>query len=294
MPRKFSVGSKQPRFCKTDEHRIGAVFGAQAAIAESRARFAGIFFFVGNADFGGVEAAATFENSQDVAGLRNFVTQQWIEIRHDALGERFLRRRRRHGLQSLRRAVHAVAFAEACLFERHGAVVVQRRAPQHAAVRHHAVADFQHFLGMAVTATDVGHAQIAGIDKANELWRFVIQQRVAPHRIAGTRPGIGKTRKDVGALLSSSRWGRRRGSRSIPNAPLPCRACRSRLDGTGCSRCFCPAPRQAFVGAGRCPASQAGTGNGSPAVNSAARAKVMLDSRTAIATKQSRPLRMSE
>ncbi len=75
---------EQPRLLQADEHRIGAVLGAQAAVAQPRARPARLFQPLGNADLG-PEAAAALEDAQDVARLRDLEARQRIEKRHDAL-----------------------------------------------------------------------------------------------------------------------------------------------------------------------------------------------------------------
>src|SRR5207248_9930837 len=49
-------------------------------------------------------------------------------------------------------------------------------------------------------ATDVGDAEIAGVDEADELGRLVVEQGVGPDRVAGAGPGVGEARPDVGAV----------------------------------------------------------------------------------------------
>ncbi|MBW8886037.1 MAG: hypothetical protein JF612_14960 [Planctomycetia bacterium] len=87
-------------------------------------------------------------------------------------------------LHPLRHARHAVAFAKAGPFVGHRAVVVESGAPQHAAVSHHALFDFQHFAGVARTAGNVSDAEITRIHKADEIGTFMIEQRVRADRIA--------------------------------------------------------------------------------------------------------------
>ncbi len=131
---------EQPRLLQADEHRIGAVLGAQAAVL-SRVRG-----LPGSSSVSGMPTSAARSGRRarrfaaccpaarfrSAAADRDTARRPCVAISSS--------RRRRHGLQPLRRAVHAVAFAEAGPFERHGAVVVEGRAPQHAAVRHHALA----------------------------------------------------------------------------------------------------------------------------------------------------------
>ena len=75
---------EQARFLQADEDGIGAVLGAEAAVAQAGARLAGIFQRSGNADLG-AEAAAALEDAQDVARLADLEARQRIEERHDAL-----------------------------------------------------------------------------------------------------------------------------------------------------------------------------------------------------------------
>ncbi len=112
-------------------------------------------------------------------------------------------RRRRDSLEPLWRAVHAVAFAEAGRLERNRAVVVERRAPEHRAMGHHALADLKDLVGVAVggAAAQVGDPQVAGVHEASEFGRFVIQERIRADRIARGAPGFGKPGPDVGPLL---------------------------------------------------------------------------------------------
>ena len=66
--------------------------------------------------------------------------------------------------------VGRIAFAEAGVLVRKAAVVVERRLPQHAAVRHHAGLDRADLADVATVAAGfVDHAQIAGIDEADVL-----------------------------------------------------------------------------------------------------------------------------
>src|SRR5262249_31816021 len=120
-----------------------------------------------------------------------------------ALGARLLLGGRRYREHPLRGAVHAVALAEARPLEGHGAVVVQGGAPEHAAVRHHALAVLQHLLRMATAgaAGDVGNAQVAGVDEAADLRRVVVEQGVGADGVGRGAPGVGEARGDVGPFL---------------------------------------------------------------------------------------------
>ena len=119
--------------------------------------------------------AAFLEDAQDVSRLAQIETRQRIEERQNAVQLRVLRRDRRVIDQAQRRAVRAVGLAEAIVLQVEAAIVVERRAPQHRAVVHHAVIDVANDFAMAKSAGLLRDAQIAGIDEANELGRFVIE-----------------------------------------------------------------------------------------------------------------------
>ena len=73
-------GVEQPRLGEADHDGVGAVFGAKAAVAQSRTWPAVLLESFGVTHLGSKTAAA-FEDSQDVAGLRPFKPWQWIEGR---------------------------------------------------------------------------------------------------------------------------------------------------------------------------------------------------------------------
>ena len=87
------------------------------------------------------------------------------------------------GQEALNLPVLAVAFAEVRVLHREGAVVVERRAPQHPAVSHHALLHPHHFALMAFAAGQVGGAEIAGVDEADVFVAFLIPNRVETHGI---------------------------------------------------------------------------------------------------------------
>jgi hypothetical protein len=105
-------GIEEAGLRQADEHRVGAVLGAEAAVAQARARAAGLLEPLGIAHLG-AEAAAALEDPQDVARLRALEVGQRIEELHHALVIEIVPRRRWHRLHPLRRAVHAVALAVA-------------------------------------------------------------------------------------------------------------------------------------------------------------------------------------
>ena len=66
----------------------------------------------------------------------------------------------------------------------------------------------QHFVrrGSRRAAADVGDAQVAGVDEADELGRLVIEQRVRAHRVGRRRPGVaGSAARRGRASLSVAR-----------------------------------------------------------------------------------------
>ena len=177
---------EQARLLQAEERRdrCGSRCRGRGSLRRLRIGRPGSSSAFGDADLG-PELAAALEDAQDVARLRDLEARQRIEERHDALLADLLLGRRRHGLQPLRHAVHAVAFAEARPLVGDGAVVVEGGAPEHAAVRHHALADLSAPRAVAAggAAADVGDAQVAGVDEADELGRLVVQQRVGAHRV---------------------------------------------------------------------------------------------------------------
>ena len=67
--------------------------------------------------------------------------------------------------------------------------------------------DLKDLVGVAArrAAAQVGDPQVAGVHEADELRRFVVQQRVRPDRVARASPGVGEPRPDVGRLLVAGR-----------------------------------------------------------------------------------------
>ena len=123
---------EQARFLQAEKNRIGAQLRAESARAEFVVGLAGIVGAHGLADFA-FRAAAAFEHAQHVAGLRNFPAFERRDFRQHAFRSRFFGGRRRNRSNGLRRAVARVAFAESRVLVGIAAVVVERRAPEHAA-----------------------------------------------------------------------------------------------------------------------------------------------------------------
>ena len=131
-------GIDEARFLETQENGIGAQLASKATVAQFVVGLAGRLVFFRIADFAFFLAAA-FEDAENVAGLRNLPAEKWFELRKNTFGACFLWRWRGNGFERLRLTVAVVAFAEASVFGWVAAVVVERGAPQHSGVRHHAV-----------------------------------------------------------------------------------------------------------------------------------------------------------
>jgi hypothetical protein len=69
-------------------------------------------------------------------------------------------------------------------------------------VGHHAFAQLENFVGMALTASDVGNSQVTGIHESNKFGTFVIQKCVGANGIGGGRPKGGVLWLNVGTLFS--------------------------------------------------------------------------------------------
>jgi len=158
---------------QAEENGIGAEFGAEAAIAELVVGLAGEFFAGRIAELGFFFAAA-FENAENVAGLGNFPAIERGEFGEDAFAARFFGCWWRKRFEGLREAVAIVALAEARVFVRNAAVVIERSAPEKAGVGHHVGGDGTGFVGMAAhgAAGFGSDAEIAGIDEFDVFGRF--------------------------------------------------------------------------------------------------------------------------
>src|ERR1700686_3464870 len=159
-------GVEKSRLLEAEKNGVGAKLGAEAAFAKLVVRLAGIFFAIGIADFR-FFAAAAFENAQDVSGLGSFPSEQRIEFGNHAPGAGFFGRGPGRSLNRLRFAATIVALAEARVFYGIAAVVVERCAPEHSGVGHHAGGDGARFEGVtAGRATGFGcDAEITRIDE---------------------------------------------------------------------------------------------------------------------------------
>jgi hypothetical protein len=167
-------GIDESRLLQAKENRIGAKFGAEAALAEFVIRLAGLLGASGIPDLS-LFFTAAFEHAQHVAGLRGFPAIQRRQFRKHALRASFFAGWWWNGFERLRPAVAIVTFAEAGIFCRDAAVIVERRVPKHARVRHHAGGNGACFAGMAANAAAGFRcdAQIARIYKFDVLRRFL-------------------------------------------------------------------------------------------------------------------------
>ena len=87
------------------------------------------------------------------------------------------------------------------------AIVVERRAPEHRAVVHHAVIDVAHDFAVAKAAGLLRDAQIAGIHEADEFRRFVIEPDIGIRRIGGGLPELRVPRQNVRLLFRQAARG---------------------------------------------------------------------------------------
>ena len=191
---------EEARLREAHEYRIGAVLRSQAPRSQPGPRPPRLLEALGVAGVG-PEAPAALEDPQDVPRLHPLEPRQGIEIADHPLEVELLGRRRRHVLQPLADAVHAIALAVRGVLHGDRAVVVEGGAPEHAAVRHHALAHLEDLGRVASAATDVRHPQIARVDEADELRGLVVEKRVGADRIGRPGPRLGLAGVDVGPLL---------------------------------------------------------------------------------------------
>ena len=95
------------------------------------------------------------------------------EFGKDTLCARLFRARRRQGANRLRLAVAAVAFAEMRILVRRGAIVVERRLPEQARVRHHAGGNGADFAGVACATGFRRNAEVTRVYEFDVLRGFL-------------------------------------------------------------------------------------------------------------------------
>ena len=153
---------------------------------------------VGQADFreGRVDvSAAALEHAEDVARRNNVPGRQRIHDRQRAarllgFGHGAVRCARfgRGGLDHRRLAIAGEAFPEDVILERHDAVIIGRAAPQHRAGGHQRAFGRLDNLDMAGAAGFAHHAVIRRVDEADELGRFLGEQRIGALGVGRARP----------------------------------------------------------------------------------------------------------
>src|SRR5918911_2658874 len=110
---------------------VCALQSSESARAQSLVGFPVVFILVGQPDFKATLSAA-LEDAQDVAGLRNLPAGKGINERENPAQRHRLRLDVAELYETFGCARFVrVAFAEARVFEREAAVVVERRAPEH-------------------------------------------------------------------------------------------------------------------------------------------------------------------
>src|SRR6266446_5661183 len=155
---------EQSRFLQAKEYGIGAQLGSKTSCAKLIVGLARFFFAIRIADLRFL-APPSFEDSQHIAGLRSFPTQERLELGKDSFGASFFRRWLRRSLNRLRSPVTIKAFAEPRVLCGVAAVVVQRGSPKESGVRHHARGNRASFRGVAThgAAGFRGDAQISRV-----------------------------------------------------------------------------------------------------------------------------------
>src|SRR5882762_10342871 len=159
---------EQPSFLQAEEHRISSQLGPKSPLAQLDLGLACVLFRVRVANLRTLPAS-TLKHPQHVSRLRDFPPRQRFKVRQDAFALDFLSSRSRECCEPLRLAVRTIAFPEMRGLPRKRAVVVQRGAPEHCAVSHHAGLDFSHFGRVAsrYAASFFGYPKIARIYEAN-------------------------------------------------------------------------------------------------------------------------------
>src|SRR5260370_14676878 len=79
---------EQARFLQSKEDGIGAQLSAKAAVAQFVIRLSGVFLAIGIADLRFL-AAAAFEHTKDIPGLRSFPPEKRVELGNHAFGAHF-------------------------------------------------------------------------------------------------------------------------------------------------------------------------------------------------------------
>src|SRR6185295_19702612 len=136
----------------------------------------------------GLEAAAPLEGAEVLARLRDLPARQREEggeraFRPVGVGQ-VLR------LDPLRLAVRTVALAEKRRLRAQDAVRVRRGAPEDGGRGHRALDHPVHLVEVAGPAGRPRDAQVAGVDEADPLGRFLEGERVRALRVRRARPAV--------------------------------------------------------------------------------------------------------
>ncbi len=153
---------------------------------------------------------AAFEHAQNVAGLRSLPAEERIELWNHVFGESLFGSRLWRRLDRLRQSVAVVAFAEPRIFCGIAAVVVQRGAPQHSCVGHHAGGNSARF-GSVAACSAAGFGSDAQVARVHELDVFSGFCKPLCESAFGkirTVPETRIARLDVGLLLRGTVFGR--------------------------------------------------------------------------------------
>src|SRR5207244_1107481 len=115
-----------------------------------------------NPDVGSL-APAKLKRAQDVAHLGHLPARDRVKVGENAFLLRLFGGWLWSGLQSLRLTIRPVAFAESVILEREPSVIVERRAPEHRARRHHALTNRVHIAEMTFrcATAQLRHTQVA-------------------------------------------------------------------------------------------------------------------------------------
>ena len=195
----------QARLLQTEKNRVGAIQSAEAALGEPAKWTTGRFGVEGNSQLKRF-LTAFFEDPKDVAWLAQCKTRERFEkFQHSArasfLGCWCV------GIAQLSGAARAVCLTEVRIFFGVTAVIIERRAPEHGAVIHHAELDVINGLGVAETASAVCDAEVTRIDKLNEFVTLLVEKDTGVVWICRAFPEDVVAGHDVRFVLCQARSG---------------------------------------------------------------------------------------
>src|SRR3954465_14261368 len=126
----------QAHLLQIQKNRVGAIERAESPFGKTPRRMSRRFERVWIAEFVLLFSAA-FENAQNISGLTQSEAGQGIDEGKNAVFLRHLRRHRNWAFEAQPTPTPPVGLAEAIIFIRIPAVVVERRAPKHRPMAHH-------------------------------------------------------------------------------------------------------------------------------------------------------------